>query len=148
MIRRLAAPRRRRPVLVLAVPAMAGGWAEVGADAQTTTNRREGEPIVVGFTVLQHSETPAPWVTPTVRLTDTSTGDDPRRRPTKRARTATSTATATVPEPATGAGSVILPEPRRATTCRVTFAVYTASGTAPPFDPATAVTAIDRRRRT
>ena len=35
----------------------------------TTEPPVEGQPIVVGFVVLQHGETPAGWVTPTVHFT-------------------------------------------------------------------------------
>ena len=65
-------------VLVLAAPVAAGGWAEIVADAETTeptTDPKVGAVAEVGFTVLQHGETPAPWETATVHFTNASTGE-------------------------------------------------------------------------
>ena len=61
MIRRLAAALAALALLLtLTVPVLAGGWAEIVADAQTTeTPPVEGQPIDIGFVVLQHGETPA-----------------------------------------------------------------------------------------
>ena len=62
-------------LLLLSAPVLAGGWAEVRPDAAATTQPpREGQPIEIGFTVLQHGETPAGWVTPTVHLMDITSG--------------------------------------------------------------------------
>jgi hypothetical protein len=75
MIRRLAATVAALALLLtLTVPVLAGGWAEVVADAQTTAPPVEGQPLEVGFVVLQHGETPAGWETATVHFTNTSTG--------------------------------------------------------------------------
>ena len=76
MIRRLAATLAAVALLLaLAAPVLAGGWAEIMADAQTVEPPVEGKPTVVGFRVLQHGETPAPWETATVHFTNTSTGE-------------------------------------------------------------------------
>jgi len=61
-------------LLMLTVPVLAGGWAEIVADAQTTEPPVEGQPIDVGFVVLQHGMTPAGWETATVHFTNASTG--------------------------------------------------------------------------
>jgi len=62
-------------LLSLAVPVSAGGWAEIVADAQTKTEPPiEGQPIDIGFKVLQHGVTPAGWETATVHFTNASTG--------------------------------------------------------------------------
>jgi hypothetical protein len=76
MIRRLAAAIASLALLLaLTVPVLAGGWAEIVADAQTTTEPPvEGQPLEVGFVVLQHGETPAGWETATVHFTNASTG--------------------------------------------------------------------------
>ena len=76
MIRRLAALVAACALLfALAVPALAGGWADIKADAQTTTEPPvEGQPVDIGFVVLQHGVTPAPWETATVHFTNASTG--------------------------------------------------------------------------
>ncbi len=65
-------------VLVLAAPVAAGGWAEIVADAESTgptTDPKVGAIVEVGFTVLQHGETPAPWEAATVHFTNASTGE-------------------------------------------------------------------------
>lgn len=78
MFRRLtAALAALALLLLLAVPVAAGGWAEIVADAQTTTTETpptEGQPIDIGFLVLQHGMTPAGWETATVHFTNASTG--------------------------------------------------------------------------
>ncbi len=143
MLRRIAAlPAAVALLLLLVVPAMAGGWAEVRADATTTTEPPiEGQPIEIGFTVLQHGETPAGWVTPTVHFYHLGTG-------------------ATIDAPATGSGpdghfvatvrpdtagywgwTVTFPELLSDPTA-VTIAVHHRDGTAPAFDPGAAVTAV------
>jgi len=143
MLRRFAAlPAAVALLLLLVVPAMAGGWAEVRADATTTTTPPvEGQPIEIGFTVLQHGETPAGWVTPTVHFYHLGTG-------------------ATIDAPATASGpdghfvatvrpdqagywgwTVTFPELVSDPTA-VTIAVHYRDGTAPAFDPAAAVTAV------
>ena len=76
MIRRLAAAVAALALLLtMTVPVLAGGWAEIVADAQTTTEPPvEGQPLDVGFVVLQHGQTPAGWETATVHFTNASTG--------------------------------------------------------------------------
>ena len=78
MIRRIAAPLVALAlVLALSAPVLAGNWAEIVPDAgTTTTDPLAGEPVEVGFTVLQHGQTPAGWTTPTVHFTDPATGAD------------------------------------------------------------------------
>jgi len=49
----------------LAVPAFAGGWAIISLD-ELPTNVIAGAPIKVGFTVLQHGQTPMTDLTPTI----------------------------------------------------------------------------------
>jgi len=51
--------------LILAVPAFAGGWAIITLD-EMPTNVMAGAPIKVGFTVLQHGQTPMTDLTPTI----------------------------------------------------------------------------------
>jgi len=74
MIRRLAAILAATAMLlVLAVPVLAGGWADIVADGQTTTPK-EGGSVEIGFRVMQHGVTPAPWETATVHFLNSSTG--------------------------------------------------------------------------
>lgn len=76
MTRRLAATFAALAfLLTLVVPVFAGGWADIVADAQTTTEPPvEGQPIGIGFRVLQHGVTPAAWETATVHFTNALTG--------------------------------------------------------------------------
>ncbi len=100
MIRRLAATIAAVALLLaLAAPVFAGGWAEIVADAQTVEPPVEGEPIVVGFRVLQHGETPARWETATVHFTNTSTGETMDVVATNDRADGHFAATATLPEP-------------------------------------------------
>ena len=54
--------------LILAIPAFAGGWAIITLD-ELPTNVVAGEPLTVGFTVLQHGKTPMPGLYPTITVT-------------------------------------------------------------------------------
>jgi hypothetical protein len=63
-------------LLVLgAATVTAGGWATIVADDATPPEPRAGEDVEYGFTVLQHGQTPAGFEDPTLRLTNTITGD-------------------------------------------------------------------------
>jgi len=77
--------RHRRPIFafalaigatwVLAATALAGGWASAIIDAPPQ-EPIAGEPISIGFTLLQHGRTPVDWGTPTVALRNPETGDE------------------------------------------------------------------------
>jgi hypothetical protein len=145
MIRRTAAViAATAMLLVVAVPVLAGGWAEIVADGQTKTPS-EGTPIEIGFKVLQHGVTPASWETPTVHFTNPSTGESfdvvaKNDRPDGHF-----VATATLPDAGYWSWQVTLQDlesqhvPMRLT-------VLTASGATPPFDPSTVLTAIDQAK--
>ena len=63
-------------LLVLGVSAVAaGGWATIVADDAQPPEPRAGEDVEYGFTVLQHGVTPADFEDPTLRLTNTLTGE-------------------------------------------------------------------------
>jgi hypothetical protein len=51
--------------LALSVPVLAGGWAVVTLD-ELPVNVAAGQPLTIGFTVLQHGRTPTPGLKPTV----------------------------------------------------------------------------------
>ena len=59
---------------VFILPAFAGGWAVITLD-ELPTSVIAGEPIIIGFTVLQHGKTPmtdsAPTITATLSKSDT-----------------------------------------------------------------------------
>lgn len=54
--------------LMLVVPAYAGGWAVITLD-ELPSNVVAGEPLTIGFTVLQHGKTPMTGLTPTITTT-------------------------------------------------------------------------------
>jgi hypothetical protein len=63
-------------LLIIATTAVtAGGWATIVADDAAPPEPRSGEPVEYGFTVLQHGVTPAGFEDPTLRLTNTLTGE-------------------------------------------------------------------------
>jgi hypothetical protein len=99
MIRRLAALVAACALLLtLAVPVLAGGWADIVADAQTTEPPIEGQPVDIGFVVLQHGVTPAPWETATVHFTNGSNGTTIDVSATSDGADGHFTATAVLPE--------------------------------------------------
>lgn len=51
--------------LIFVVPAYAGGWAVIALD-ELPSNVVAGEPLKIGFTVLQHGKTPMSGLTPTI----------------------------------------------------------------------------------
>ena len=147
MIRRLAATIAAVALLLaLAAPVLAGGWAEIVADSQTAEPPVEDKPVVVGFLVLQHGQTAAPWETATVHFTNTSTGKTMDVVATNDRPDGHFTATATLPEPGYWSWQVTLRD-LESDHMPVTFAVYTAGGRLPTYDPATTATAIAQAKK-
>ncbi len=58
-----------------ATAVLAGGWATIVGDDAAPPEPRAGEEVEYGFTVLQHGVTPAGFEDPTLRLTNTITGE-------------------------------------------------------------------------
>jgi hypothetical protein len=145
MIRRTAAViAATAMLLVLAAPVFAGGWAEIVADGQTSTPS-EGTPIEVGFKVLQHGETPAPWETATVHFTNSSTGETfdvvaKNDRPDGHF-----VATTTLSDAGYWSWHVTLKD-LESQHVPVRMTVLSASGATPPFDPSTVLSAIDHAK--
>lgn len=145
MIRRIAAVvAAMAMLLILALPAMAGGWADIVADGQTTTPRA-GRPVEIGFRVMQHGVTPAPWVTATVHFANVGTGgtfdviarnDDPDGH---------FVATATMPDAGFWTWNVTLRE-LATTQTPVPFTVLSKAGVAPALDTAALLAAIERAK--
>jgi hypothetical protein len=54
--------------LIFAIPVFAGGWAVISLD-ELPTSVVAGEPLTIGFTVLQHGKTPMDGLYPTVTAT-------------------------------------------------------------------------------
>ena len=146
MIRRIAASLAALAILLmLAVPVMAGGWAEIIADAQASKPPIEGTPTEIGFTVLQHGVTPAAWETATVHFNDAATGDSfdvgaRNDRPDGHFVT-----TATMPHAGYWSWQVTLKD-LESQHVPVRMTVLTASGAVPPFDPSTVLSAVDRAK--
>lgn len=145
MIRRTAAViAATAMLLVFAVPVLAGGWAEIVADGQTKTPS-EGTPIEIGFKVLQHGETPAPWETATVHFTNSSTGETfdvvaKNDRPDGHF-----VATATLSDAGYWSWQVTLQD-LESQHVPVRMTVLTASGELPTYDPSAVLSAIDRAK--
>lgn len=145
MIRRLAAILAAMAMLlVLAVPVMAGGWAEIVADGQTVTPK-EGSSTEVGFKVMQHGKTPAPWESATVRFTNSSTGTSFDVVARNDREDGHFIATATLPEAGYWSWQVTLAN-LESDHQPVHMTVLTKSGETPPFDPSTLLAAIDRAK--
>ena len=136
MIRRLAAALAALALLLtLTVPVLAGGWAEIVADAQTTeTPPVEGQPIDIGFVVLQHGETPAGWETATVHFTNASTGRTMDVVARNDRPDGHFTATATLPEAGFWSWQVTLQD-LQSQHLPVALTVRTAAGELPGYDP-------------
>jgi hypothetical protein len=146
MIRRIAvALSALAMLLILAVPVMAGGWAEIVADAQTTTPPVEDQPIEVGFKVMQHGVTPAPWETATVHFVETGTGEKIDVVASNDGEGGHFAATATLPHAGYWSWQVTLAS-LESDHVPVTLAVRSANGQLPAFDPASALAAIDRAK--
>jgi len=145
MIRRIAVVvAAMAMLLILALPVMAGGWADIVADGQTATPRA-GTPVEIGFRVMQHGVTPAPWEKATVHFLNASTGeafavvarnDDPNGH---------FVATARMPEAGFWTWNVTLQD-LATTQTAVPFTVLSRSGVAPALDTAALLVAIDRAK--
>ena len=60
--------------VLTATTAFAGGWANAVLDEPPADPPTSGQPIVIGFQLMQHGVTPVDWGSPTVTLTEATTG--------------------------------------------------------------------------
>jgi hypothetical protein len=60
--------------LIMATSALAGGWANAIMDTPPDDPGGPGQPITIGFTLLQHGVTPVDWGKAQVVLTNEATG--------------------------------------------------------------------------
>jgi hypothetical protein len=143
----LAATLAIAAVTVGAASVLAGGWADVQADAAATVEPPvEGQPTVLGFTVLQHGVTPAGWVSATVRLTNLSSGETVEVKAP--AGDATGHFLVEVTLPRAGLWSWTVDFTDLAHDGNVfPLTVRNADGTLPTIDPSVALTAIEQTRR-
>jgi len=131
----------------MAAPVFAGGWAEIVADAQTTEPPPvEGQPVDVGFVVLQHGVTPAPWETATVHFTNASTGKTIDVVATNDRPDGHFQATATIPEAGYWSWQVTL-QNLESQQLPIALTVRTAAGEVPAYDPSMTATAIARAKQ-
>lgn len=145
MIRRIAAVVAAMALLlILALPAMAGGWADIVADGQTATPRA-GTPVEIGFRVMQHGVTPAPWERATVHFLNASTGEAFAVVARNDHPNGHFVVTARIPEAGFWTWNVTLQD-LAATQTPVPFTVLSKSGVAPALDTAALLSAIDRAK--
>ena len=146
MIRRIAAVLAAiAMLLVLAVPVMAGGWADIKADAQTGKPPVEGQPTTVGFTVLQHGVTPAPWESATVHFQDPGTGESFDVKATNDRPDGHFVATASLPHAGYWSWQVRLAD-LESQQAPVPMTVLTSAGAQPSLRAADLMAAIDRAK--
>ena len=62
--------------LMLAATAFAGGWANAVMDTPPDGPAGANEPVTLGFTLLQHGETPVDWGVAQIVLTNEETGEE------------------------------------------------------------------------
>ena len=61
--------------LMLFSPVLAGGWAVISLDS-LPGETVAGQPLTIGFTVLQHGRTPLSGLDPEIHLNNTTSGED------------------------------------------------------------------------
>jgi hypothetical protein len=146
MVHRLAGSVAATALLfLLAAPVMAGGWADIVADAQTGTTPIAARPFAVGFKVMQHGITPAPWETATVHFVEVGSGDAIDVVASNDDPNGHFTASVTLPRAGLWSWHVTLAN-LQSTHVPVTIGVRTADGRMPAIDPASLIAAIDRAK--
>jgi hypothetical protein len=135
-------------ILLVSAPAVAGGWATIVIDdAVPEPPPIEGRPIEVGFTVLQHGQTPIDWEAPTVHFRDIASGATMDASATPSGEIGHYVASATIRTAGFWEWTVelrdLVTEPLPSSPV---LAVHDANGRAPTLDPATILAAIDRVR--
>lgn len=132
--------------LLTAMPALAGGWAEIVADPAPADPPVAGEEVEIGFTVMQHGVTPAPWESATVRFTELQSGRSFETAAVSTGDDGHFIATTTIPSAGFWTWTVTLGQ---LISDGVAFplTVHTASGEAPVLDPTVVLAAIDAARR-
>jgi hypothetical protein len=86
--------------LAFSLPALAGGWATATLD-EPVDEFDAGTPTTIGFTLLQHGETPTDWTTTFVEATNHETGETLRFDATPAGEVGHWTAEITLPSPGT-----------------------------------------------
>jgi hypothetical protein len=94
--------------LAIAGTVVAGGWATIVPDDVIAPT--SGEPSEIGFTVMQHGQTPVSWVSPSVVVTDTATGTSRSYAAEQAGRDGHFAATITVPAAGAYTWAVTMPD--------------------------------------
>jgi hypothetical protein len=102
--------------------------------------------VDVGFVVLQHGVTPAPWETATVHFTNASTGETIDVAATNDRPDGHFVATATLPDAGFWSWQVTL-QNLESQQLPIALTVRTAAGEVPAYDPSMTATAIARAKR-
>ncbi len=131
-------------VALAAGTASAGGWATITPDAGNAPPT-EGVETTIGFTVLQHGQTPAGWVEATLVATDGATGQRIEARATGQGPDGHFVAALTLPRAGYWTWQVELSDlvvEMKPQAMTVAFA----DGTPPTFDAAVLLAAVERSR--
>jgi hypothetical protein len=133
-------------LLLAAGTVLGGGWATITADEAAAGDQpRAGETDEFGFTVLQHGETPAGWVHATLVVENIATGKTIRVAATPQGADGHFVARITFPEAGYWSWRVDITDLIAESPPRM-LSVLTADGLLPPFDPATALTMVERAK--
>ncbi len=124
--------------------ALAGGWATITPD-DAAVQPQAGETTTFGFLVLQHGQTPAGWVHPTVVVEDLATGKTLSVAATPQGADGHFVASMAFPQAGYWSWRVELSDLSAETPPRM-MTVLTADGAVPAFDPLTALLMIDRTK--
>jgi len=124
-------------LLLVAAPVAAGGWATITPD---TTDKADAEPVAgelieIGFTVLQHGQTPAPWAHAAVVASNSLTGATVRAAATSTGSDGHFAASLTLPEAGLWTWAVEITDLENAS-APVPLAVRTVDGTLPALEAA------------
>lgn len=125
--------------------AMAGGWATITPDNGGDLRPNAGQSVEIGFTVLQHGETPASWVNANVLLTEATSGEVRRTHAVQKGAEGHFIAAVEFPRSGFWSWQVEVTD-LETEPVPILVTVLTADGKAPVFDPRTAITIAERAR--
>jgi hypothetical protein len=133
------------PLMLLATTVAAGGWASITADEGTPPQPNAGEEVKLGFNILQHGVTPISWVKATLIATNGSTGQKVSVTAMPEGPEGHYVARVTFPESGFWTWHVEITDLIGESVPSV-VTVLAANGTAPSFDPATVLAAVERAK--
>jgi hypothetical protein len=124
---------------------MAGGWATITPDNGADLRPNAGQTVDIGFTVLQHGETPASWVNANVLITEATSGEVRRTHAVQKGAEGHFTAAVEFPRSGFWSWQVEVTD-LEVEPVPILVTVLTVDGQAPVFDPRTAITIAERAR--